>query len=252
MILDDIEFDSLARADILLLAHLRPQLWSDYLTADALANADWRDRLTREVARRAAKLANQRARLTFERTEDLPFPDGARQAQLDELADQIARASLRARWLECAHYEAGRAQLRLIENLPLHTSHVWNVAGIAGATPAWAKITFGLARAFSDESHDLAEVGAFIADTLAREPASWSVIIAPIRVCYASKTGARNEAGAELGLISDPRAPLGNYELARRALSLADAAREQFGQHRLCVSFPDCVAMLEGAGAPLP
>ena len=120
------------------------------------------------------------------------------------------------------------------------------------AIPTWAKIAFGLAREFSDESHELNQVGAFIAEYLTREQASWSVTIAPIRVCYASQNGARDEAGALIGLISDPRAPLANYQLARRALSLADAAREQFGQHRLCVTFPDCVTMLEGAGAPLP
>ena len=247
MILDNIEFDSLARADLLLQALLRPQLWSAHLNADALANADLRERLTREVARRAAKLANERARLAFEISEDSPFPDVANQTRLDEFANKIALESLRARWLECAQTEAGRAQLREIENLPLRCSH-----GAVAAVPAWAKIAFGLARAFSGESHDWEEVGAFVAGYLARENANWSVTVAPIRVCYASANGARDEAGVELGLISDPRAPLANYELARRALSLADAAREQFGQHRLCVSFPDCVTMLEGAGAPLP
>ena len=120
------------------------------------------------------------------------------------------------------------------------------------ASPAWAKIAFGLAREFSDESHDFDEVGVFIAEYLAREGASWSVTIAPIRVYYNSVTGARAEAGALIGLISDPRAPLGDYELTHRAFGLADAAREEFGQHQLCVSFPDCVVMLEGAGAPLP
>ena len=248
MTLDDIEFDSLNRADILLLAHLRPQLWSAHLTADDLRDAELRERLTREVARRVAKTAGERARLAFEQSENLPFPNAARQTRLDELANEIALESLRARWLQCAHYEAGRAQLRLIENMPLYSSHVLDVA----AAPAWAKISFGLTREFSDQSHDLAEVSAFVADYLARENASWSVTLTPTRVCYNSKTGARDEAGVEIGLISDPRAPLGNYELASRALGLAGAAHEHFGQHRLCVSFPDGVAMLEGADAPLP
>ena len=248
MILDDIEFDALTRADVLLLAFVRPQLWNAHPGADALCDGDLRARLTDEVARRAARAANERARLAFERSEDLPFPDATRQARLDELAHQIALESLRARWLECAQYEAGRVQLRVIENEPLHSSHADGVA----AVPAWAKIIFGLAREFSDESHDFSEVGAFIAEFLAREGARWSVTLTPIRVCYNSKTGARDEAGIEIGLISDPRAPLGAYELAARALNLADAAREKFGQHRLCVRFPDGVAMLEGAGAPLP
>lgn len=96
MILDSIEFDSLARADILLLAHLRPQLWNFTLSADALADEDLRNKLTHEVARRAAKSAGERARLAFEQSEDSPFPDGARQTQLDELADEIALEGLRA------------------------------------------------------------------------------------------------------------------------------------------------------------
>ncbi len=246
MLLDDIEFDSLNHADILLLAHLRLRLWIFTLSADALADDNLRDRLEHEVARRAARVANERARLAFEQTESAPFPNGARQTRLDELAGEIALESLRARWLECAQTAAGRAQLRIIENLPLHTSHA------AVAAPAWAKVTFGLSREFSDETHDLAEIGAFVADYLKREDANWSVTIAPIRVCYDSKNGARDEAGVELGLISDPRAPLGNYELAHRAFKLADEARQQFGQHRLCVSFPDCVVMLEGEGTPLP
>lgn len=247
MILDDIEFDSLTRADILLLAHLRPRLWSFTLCSDALADENLRDKLTREVARRAANVANERARLAFEQSEDLPFPDSARQTRLDELADAIELESLRARWLECAETDEGREQLRILENLPLRSSHADGVAA-----PAWAKIIFGLSRGFADEAHDLKEISTFIADYLARENANWNVTITPIRVCYYSKDGARDEAGVEIGLISDPRAPLGNYELARRALKLADEAREKFGQHRLCVSFPDCVVMLEGAGAPLP
>lgn len=96
MILDDIEFDSLTRADTLLLAHLRPRLWSFTLSADALADTDLRDRLAHEVARRAAKIANQRARTAFEQSEDLPFPDDARQTRLDELANEITLESLRA------------------------------------------------------------------------------------------------------------------------------------------------------------
>ena len=250
MILDEIELDALTRADILLLAHLRPQMWSAHLHADDLRDDELRERLTREIARRAAKLANERARLAFEHSEDLPFSDAARQTRLDELANEIALESLRARWLECAQYEAGRAQLRAIEDLPLHSSHA--AVAAMSAAPAWAKIAFGLAREFSDESHDLAEVGAFVADYLVREKAQWSVTIAPIRVCYTSANGARDEAGVEIGLISDPRAPLSAHELAQRALRLADEARKAFGQHRLCVSFPDGVTMLEGADAPLP
>ena len=252
MILDNIEFDSLSSADILLLAFLRPQLWSEHLSADALIDAELRERLTREVARRAARIANERARLAFEQTEDLPFPDPMRQARLDELAHQIALESLRARWLECAQTAAGRQQLKTIETLPLQSSHADGVAAAPNAVPAWAKITFGLSRAFSDESHELEEVGAFIANYLQRQNARWSLTIAPLRVCYNSKDGARDEAGVEIGLINDPRAPLGNYELAQRALILADEARQHFGQHRLCVNFPDCVVMLQGAGAPLP
>lgn len=247
MPLDDIEFDFLSRADILLLVYLRPRLWSLHLNADALADDNLRDDLTREVARRAARTANARARVAFEQNEDIPFPNGARQTQLDELSGEIALESLRARWLECALAEAGRKQLRIIENLPLRCSHADGVAA-----PAWAKITFGLSREFSDESHDLEEVGAFIAEYLEREQAKWSVTLTPIRVCYASKAGARDEAGVEIGLINDPRAPLGNYELAHRAFQLADEARQQFGQQRLCVSFPDCVVMLEGEGALSP
>ncbi len=252
MILDDIEFDSLARADITLLAFLRLRLWSEHLNADALADADLRDRLTREIARRAARVANERARLAFEQSENVPFPDAARQARLNELAHQIALESLRARWLECAQTEAGRAQLKTIEDLPLQSSHADGVAAAPNAVPAWAKITFGLSRAFSDETHTLEEVGAFIANYLQRHNANWSATLTPLRVYYNSKTGARDEAGAEIGLISDPRAPLRAYELAQRALGLADEARQHFGQHRLCVTFPDCVLMLEGEGAPLP
>lgn len=247
MLLDDIEFDSLSRADTLLLAHLRPRLWNAHLNSDTLADDDLRERLSREVARRAARVANERARLAFEQTESAPFLDSARQTRLDELTDEIALESLRTRWLECALAEVGRAQLRILENLPLHSSH-----GAVAAAPAWAKITFGLARAFSDESHDLDEVGAFIADYLAREQKLWSVTITLTRIHYLSDNGARDEAGVEIGLISDPRAPLGNYELAHRAFKLADEARQKFGQHRLCASFPDCVVMLEGQSAPLP
>lgn len=247
MILDDIEFDSLSRADILLLAYLRPRLWSVHLNANALSNADLCERLRREVARRAAQTANERARLAFEHSEDLPFPDCARQTRLDELAEELALEILRARWLECAQTKAGRAQLRLIENLPLSCNNA-----DAAPHPAWAKVTLGLSREFGDETHDLNEFGAFVAAHLERGQATWGVTISPLRVCYNGKLGARDEAGAEIGLISEPRAPLGNYELAHRALQLADEARETFGQFRLCVSFPDCVVMLEAEGTPLP
>ncbi len=150
MIFDDIEFDSLHRADVLLLAHLRPRLWNFTLSVDALVNANLRDKLTREVARRAASIANERARLAFELSEDLPFPKSARQSRLDELTNQIALESLRARWLECAQTAVGRAQLRIIENLSLHSSHGDGVP----AVPAWAKITLGLAHEFSDKRRD--------------------------------------------------------------------------------------------------
>ncbi len=247
MILDDIEFDSLARADILLLALLRPQLWSVHLHAHGLRNNELRERLTREVAHRAAQTSGERARLAFERNEDLPFPDFARQTQIEALDAELALERVRLNWLEFAETAGGIEQLNAIEQLPLHTSHA-DVATL----PAWAKIAFGLAREFTDETHDLAEVGAFVAEHLAREQANWSVTVAPLRVCYNSETGARDEAGVELGLIRDPRAPLGAYELAHRAFKLADEARAKFGQHRLCISFPDCVVMLESKEAPLP
>ena len=208
MILDDIEFDALSRADTLLLALLRPRLWSEYLNADALGDAELRDRLQRETARRAAQTANERARFAFERNEVSPFPDDARQTRLDELADVIALESLRARWLQCASTEAGRAQLRIIEGLPMRL----NNARFA-PDPAWAKISCGLAREFTDETHALDEVGAFVAAYLQRERATWSVTLAPTTIHYASVGSSRAEAGAELGLINDPRAPLPNYAL---------------------------------------
>ena len=245
MILDDIEFDSLTRADVLLLAFLRPRLWSLHLHAHGLRNNELRERLSLEVERRATRTANERARLAFEQSDALPFPDGARQNQIEDLDNQLALERVRLNWLEHAETREGIEQLSAIENLPLRTNNA-----DAAPNPAWAKIAFGLSREFSDEAHSIEYVGAFLADYLQRERAQWSVTLAPIRVHYASDKGARDEAGVELGLINDPRAPLANYALARRALALADQARQTFGQHRLCITFPDAIIMLEGEGAP--
>ena len=247
MILDDIEFDALNRADILLLAHLRPRLWSAHLHASGLCNSELRERLIHEVERRAAQTANERARLAFERNEAAPFPNFACGARLAEFDQELALERVRLNWLDCAQTAQGIEQLNRIENVPLRTNNP-----AAAPNPAWAKITFGLAREFSNQDHSIAYVGAFLADYLQRQCAQWSVTLAPTSVHYASQAGSRDEAGVELGLINDPRAPLDNYELARRALTLADQARQTFGQHRLCVTFPDCVVMLEGEDAPSP
>ena len=132
MILDDIEFDALSRADTLLLALLRPRLWSEYLNADALGNAELRDRLQRETARRAAQTANERARLAFEQTEAAPFPDFARQARLAEFDHELALERVRLNWLDCAQTAEGIEQLNRIENLPLRTNnaHVRAQSGV--------------------------------------------------------------------------------------------------------------------------
>ena len=247
MILDDISFRKFGRADQLLLALLRPRLWHFSLNAESLTDARLRERLGDEIQQRAARIANKRAQLAFDQTADLPFPNAALQTRLDALALELSLESLRARWLKCAQNDSGQVRLRVIEAFPLRTNNA-----DASPRPAWAKITLGLARGYSNEAHDLAQVGAFITDYLECNEAKWSISLTPTEICYTSENGACDEAGVEIGLINDPRAPLADYELALRALLLADRAIKEFGQHRLCVSFPDAVVMLEAEGALSP
>ena len=242
MTYDEIELNALSSLDALNVAAIRPQLFAPPFSTAALRDDELREKLLRDVEQNAARKANFRARLLFEKNE--LSPASSRRFELEEelreLDEELARERLRAQWLELSATKAGRQTLLEIEEAPLHSLQ----------TPRHeARITLGLQRGFGGPTHSMGEVEKFVQDYLTTNGHLWSVAISATRLVYSSSKSAGIEDGAEIGLINDPRFPASPDDFRARALELALALREKFGQERLCLVLTNEILMLEAPNA---